>query len=456
MFPYCSTVSAPSRRKLGRVDDWRGGGRTWGVAVSGGFRDAGASVHAMAPFPVAALRTRRAVFRHRALQWDHASRTRTTGSIRACRRSTAPICAQAAQLPPCIPSRARRAAEPVHASTTSNFSGSTSSLMHVMVPESLPCTRGPGIATPASFLPSHIAPHLRPLSLDRHYPASSVVRASPPPRPARPVPRGVPVGACHATDGASRVASLSRVHACHRHYPGRTAGCACRSSSPATPAFPESQAGRLLHHAFRGLLNVHCSLPPACSPSPFRTLYTGSFSRFVTSTTVPIATGWNDSCRVGVSPTERTRLARRTEISALVLPSPQEPLPVGEGRWLLPREMDLPSAGSASGAHAGGTPSSSEATPPQGGVFRFGRLPIAAGETTRGRDDSPRRAAPRGSRSPPPADRRRIAQESAGEAARRAVAISFHSSSRDASEAGRPARRYQYPALGRSPSTRCR
>ena len=34
-----------------------------------------------------------------------------------------------------------------------------------------------------------------------------------------------------------------------------------------------------------------------------RTLYTGSSSRFVASTTVPIATGWNDSCRVGTSPT---------------------------------------------------------------------------------------------------------------------------------------------------------
>ena len=47
-------------------------------------------------------------------------------------------------------------------------------------------------------------------------------------------------------------------------------------------------------------------------------VYTGSFSRFVTSTTVPIATGWNDSCRVGFSPTERTRFSRRTEKFGLV------------------------------------------------------------------------------------------------------------------------------------------
>lgn len=37
-------------------------------------------------------------------------------------------------------------------------------------------------------------------------------------------------------------------------------------------------------------------------------LYTEGFGRFVTSTTAPIATGWSDSCRVGISPTEGTRL----------------------------------------------------------------------------------------------------------------------------------------------------
>jgi hypothetical protein len=32
------------------------------------------------------------------------------------------------------------------------------------------------------------------------------------------------------------------------------------------------------------------------------TLYTGGFSRFITSTTAPIATGWNESCRTGFAP----------------------------------------------------------------------------------------------------------------------------------------------------------
>ena len=66
-------------------------------------------------------------------------------------------------------------------------------------------------------------------SLHRRYPASSVVRASPPPCSARPDPRGLSVGACHATGRASRVASIPLVHTCRRHYPGGTGRCSRRS-----------------------------------------------------------------------------------------------------------------------------------------------------------------------------------------------------------------------------------
>ena len=62
----------------GRVGDWRGNGRRMGVAVPGSFRNAGASLPAMAPFPVTALRTGHADLPHPALQWDHAFRTRNT------------------------------------------------------------------------------------------------------------------------------------------------------------------------------------------------------------------------------------------------------------------------------------------------------------------------------------------------------------------------------------------
>jgi hypothetical protein len=39
--------------------------------------------------------------------------------------------------------------------------------------------------------------------------------------------------------------------------------------------------------------------------SPKATLCTEGFSRFVTSTTAPIATGWSDSCRAGLTPAGR-------------------------------------------------------------------------------------------------------------------------------------------------------
>ena len=79
-------------------------------------------------------------------------------------------------------------------------------------------------------------------------------------------------------------------------------------ASPRAAAFPEIQAGRLPHCPFRGLLSVHCTLRPVRLPKSLRTLYTRSFDRFVTSTAVPIATGWNDICRVGFAPTEVVHL----------------------------------------------------------------------------------------------------------------------------------------------------
>lgn len=36
--------------------------------------------------------------------------------------------------------------------------------------------------------------------------------------------------------------------------------------------------------------------------SPTATLYTEGFSRFVTSTTAPVTTGWSNSCRMGSHP----------------------------------------------------------------------------------------------------------------------------------------------------------
>jgi hypothetical protein len=63
---------------------------------------------------------------------------------------------------------------------------------------------------------------------------------------------------------------------------------------PATAAFPVIQAGRLPHHPFRGLLSVHSRYGLHARQVAYATLFTRSFDSFVTSTAVPIATGWND------------------------------------------------------------------------------------------------------------------------------------------------------------------
>ena len=173
---------------IGLVES-RAGAPTLGSGGDSGAFAPGLSPAPIVTFPAPALRTRRADFRHRALQWDHASRTRTAVAIRAFSGSDSPTsAAAAARLPLCIPSRVRRAVEPVHASTTSSLYGSTPSLMHVMFPESLPLTRGlrqRHSRRPSSF--QHPSTPEAPF-LDRNYPASSVVRASPPPwRPGLPL-----------------------------------------------------------------------------------------------------------------------------------------------------------------------------------------------------------------------------------------------------------------------------
>ena len=83
---------------------------------------------------------------------------------------------------------------------------------------------------------------------------------------------------------------------------------AFRSHSPGTTAFPVFTPGRLPHHAFRGLLSVHSHYGLRGRQVPYRTLYTRGFSRFVTSTSAPVATGRSESCRTGFAPAKRQRL----------------------------------------------------------------------------------------------------------------------------------------------------
>jgi hypothetical protein len=94
-------------------------------------------------------------------------------------------------------------------------------------------------------------------------------------------------------------------------------------SSPTMAAFPDFWAGRLPHCVFRGLLSVHSRYGLHTRQVTYMTLYTGGFSRFVTSTTAPIATGWSDPCRAGFAPAEKPCLRtahRKSYAKALRIP----------------------------------------------------------------------------------------------------------------------------------------
>ena len=91
-------------------------------------------------------------------------------------------------------------------------------------------------------------------------------------------------------------------------------------TTSAESAFPEILAGRLPHHVFRGLLGVRSRYGLHTRQVTFMTLYTEGSSRFVASTAAPIATGWNESCRVGFAPTERPCL-RTAHKKSYVIPN---------------------------------------------------------------------------------------------------------------------------------------
>src|SRR3954464_9835741 len=104
---------------------------------------------------------------------------------------------------------------------------------------------------------------------------------------------------------------------CCRHYPGAAAGRTLRSSHPAVSAFPERVVGSACTSSFSRLARRSLALRPAHSRGhQFVARYTEGFSHFVTSMTAPVASGWT-GCRVGLAPTGKRRLSRRTPIAVL-------------------------------------------------------------------------------------------------------------------------------------------
>ena len=141
--------------------------------------------------------------------------------------------------------------------------------------------------------------------LDRHYPASSVLRASPP--PCRP---GLPLSGCrlvraHHRDRASRVASIPLLHACRRQYPGGTGWCVRRSLPcrwQPSPYYRRVGFRVTLFEACSAFTRVAARMfaEPPMAALLFGVLQTMSLP----PSPAPTATGWSDSCRAGFAPAE--------------------------------------------------------------------------------------------------------------------------------------------------------
>jgi hypothetical protein len=130
-------------------------------------------------------------------------------------------------------------------------------------------------------------------SLHRHYPASPVLRASPPPHTALPDYREFPVDRYTITAGVSRVASgLLCVHAVAitpagpvelvRSFLSTVSGLPCVTVRSAPAIIVSGTAQRSL------------ALRPARSRSRHATLSTESSDSFVASTAASIATRWSE------------------------------------------------------------------------------------------------------------------------------------------------------------------
>ena len=194
-----------------------------------------------------------------------------------------------------------------------------------------------GSATPGALRPFlHLSSPEAP-SLLRRYPLSTVVRASPPPCPAPPVPCGILVWRVHATDRASRVAAVSLLRTCHRPYPGGTDRCSRRSLPGRWQPSPFSR-----RVGFRVALFEACSTFTARSLNrpwrPFSIAVLQSVS--LLPRTAPITSGWSDSCRAGFAPAEKQRLSTAHEKSGLVPPPGTARIIQAETRGVLESERE--------------------------------------------------------------------------------------------------------------------
>ena len=149
-------------------------------------------------------------------------------------------------------------------------------------------------------------------SLHRHYPVSAVVRASPPPQPARPGSHELPVDRLSDHRRGFPCCVWSPLSACRRQYPGRTDGLV-RSSFPIDVGLPSIRRGSAPASPFSRPAQRSLSLRPANSPSRqcdplHRRLQQLRYLHYCSDCYRVERT----SSRVGLSPTVNQRLSRRT------------------------------------------------------------------------------------------------------------------------------------------------
>src|ERR1035437_939279 len=183
---------------------------------------------------------------------------------------------------------------------------------------SRPVLRGPGPSNGVRLLDAHVlCCLLRPSlteapSLRRSYPASSVVRTSPPPQTARPVSRELPVDPYHDHRWGFPCCVWSPMRTCHRHYPGRFHGaCSLVYLHRLRPSLLKSQVGSC--NCFFGACSAFthvmaCTLAESLNDPLHRKLrqlrcLRCRFGCYRVERT---------SSRAGVAPAEVQRLSRRT------------------------------------------------------------------------------------------------------------------------------------------------
>jgi len=130
-------------------------------------------------------------------------------------------------------------------------------------------------------------------SLCRSYPASSVLRASPPSQSAQPVSHELPVDPYCNHRWDFPCCAWSPLPACRRQYPGRSDGI-IRSYDSISFGLPRNRGGSAPALVFSRPAQRLLTLRPARLPSRLATLCTRGFSSFVASTAALIATGWSE------------------------------------------------------------------------------------------------------------------------------------------------------------------